>query len=222
MRVSILKWSFLLLAGYLVLEKNTLLAFFEQKVELARVSSHTLETLGGIYRYATSSIFDKGYVWEEGSEIQRRLLVYPKNIPLSEGHLVVSSNSSENIIRFTLPEGFKTGVLTWDATSKLDYKVGVSYDLNSWEDHDYQGYATRIGDNISFRKRSSADKFVYLRFLPSKDEKLDIYLYLFQYVSDLTHQQSEIYGLLFYPDTKIDYKGKEIVQPGIIYDSRKK
>lgn len=213
--LSILMLSFLLVLGYLVLDKSILSALVQWKTVSTENSPHNWEVYSGIYRYAANNIFDQGYAREVGPEVHQRLSVYPENTVLENGRFVVPGNSSEGVVKLVLPEGFKDGILSLKITAKLKFSIRVSNDLQNWDLYDYPGFGAQAVYSLSLGKENSAKKYVYLNFLPSRNESLDIYFDIFQYISDFPLDNSEHYGVLFYPEVDIDYEGKQIIRPAI-------
>lgn len=217
----ILLLSFLLVLGYMALDKNILLALVQWKEVLPEASSHKWEVLSKFYGYAASNIFDKGYTREVGPEFHKRLSVYLQEMPLEKGHFVLANNSSKNILKIALPKGFKHGTLSLKTNAKTGYSIGVSYDLNKWEFYDYPGYAVQSVYIVDLEKRNLADRTAYLKFVPSRNDSLSIYFDVFQYTSDLLSDVGDYKGMLFISDIEIDYDGKVITQPGVLYENKK-
>lgn len=215
--ILILILSLFLVLGYLVLDKNILSALTEWDTVSPEVPSQKWKVLSEVYGYEATNMFDKGYAREIGSDFHRRLLVYPEGTFLEKGRFVVPSGSlSRGIIKLTLPEGFRDGLVSLRGMAKVRYRIGVSYDLKTWEFYDYPGYNMQTFYSVILKKKDLASEAVYLKFLPSKDDNLSVYFDWFQYTSGLLYDKSEYYGLLFPSDIDIDYEGKEIKQPGIV------
>lgn len=220
---SILLLSFLLVLGYLFLDKNILAALSPWKAVPLEASWHRQEVLSEFFAYAATNVFDRGFVLETGPDFHRRLSVYPKKALLGKGNFVVEGESLENIVKIALPEGFRHGFLSLKTEAKTGFSIGVSSDLNNWEFYDYPGYAVRSIYNVSLEKEGLAGEAVYLKFNPSKNKSLSVYFQDFEYTADLADgaKEKEYEGILFFPDIDIDYEGKIIPQPGVLYDNRK-
>lgn len=213
--LSIIAVSFVLALTFLVLEGNFFPAVAHLRVIIPENTSYNWEELGKVYKYAANNIFNKGYIREVGSEINPRLLSFPDGKLPEKGNFIVPNNSSGGIVKLALPKGFKDGILSLQITTKSAYKVGFSYDLKNWTSYDYPGFGVRALASVSLEKGDSASGYVYLRFLPAKDENLSVYFDVFQYSSDLLYDENEYYGVLFYPEVDIDYGGKNIIRPAI-------
>lgn len=211
----ILLLSFFLVSGFLILEGSFFPAVTHLRTIIPENTSYNWEELGEVYKYAANNIFNKGYIREVGSEINPRLLSFPDGKPPEKGSFVVPNNSSEGIVKLALPRGFKDGILSLQITTKSAYKIGFSYDLKNWTSYDYPGFGARALASVSLEKGDSASGYVYLRFLPAKDENLSVYFDVFQYTSDLLYDENEYYGVLFSPEVDIDYEGKNIIRQAI-------
>ena len=175
-----------------------ILSFLLMKTASPEVYSQKWETLNRVYGYAAINIFDKGYVRETG----------PEDVPLEKG-----------VTKLALPKGFRHGILSLKTAAKSKYKIGVSFDLNNWEFYDYPGYGVKNRYSLNLEKENLTDELVYLKFLPSQNENLSVYFDVFQYTANRLSDKSEHYGyFLFFPDIDIDYQGKKIIQPGVIYE----
>lgn len=213
--------SFLLVSGYSILDKNILSALSQWKAVPLDASLHRQEALSEFFAYAATNVFDRGFALETGPDFHRRLSVYPKGTLLGKGSFVVGGGSLENIVKVTLPEGFRHGFLSLQTEAKTGFSIGVSSDLDNWEFYDYPGYAVRSIYNVSLGKEGLAGEAVYLKFNPSKGESLNVYFQDLEYTADPVGDVAEYEGILFFPDIDIDYDGKIISQPGVLYDNRK-
>ena len=227
----ILILSFFLLLGFIFLEGNILSLLVRWKTNSQENTPQRWVVLREMFGYAANNVFNKGYFREVGPEVHHRLLVYPQGTILEKGLLVVPKTSSETIVKLSLPKGFKDGLLTMRVTAETKHSIGVSSDLKIWKFYDYPGLAAQIENNLSLKKEDLADgrsspcaagsDCVFLKFLPSRDDNLNIYFDIFQYTSDSLSDQNEYYGIFSPPDEDIDYKGEKVFQPGLIYDNRK-
>lgn len=216
--LSIFLVIFVLVLGFLILEGNFFSAIIHLRTIIPENTSYNWDELGEVYKYAANNIFDKGYVREVGSEINSRLSSFPDNKPLEKGSLVVPSGSSEGIVKLALPKGFKSGILSLQITTRSENKVGVSYDLKNWKYYDYPGFGMQSLVVVDLGE-GELNENVYLKFLPLQNPSLRVYFDVFQYIATAQNERN-IYGILFFPEIDIDYEGKEIIQQGIIYDSR--
>lgn len=215
--LSVLLVNFVLVLGFLILEGNFFPAIVHLRVVIPEYTSYHWEELREVYKYTANNIFDKGYIKEIGPEIHPRLLSFPDGKPSEKGSFVVLANSSEGIVKLALPKGFKDGILSLQITTKSAYKIGVSYDLKNWKFYDYSGFATRALAIVSMEKGDVANRYAYLKFFPSRDENLSVYFDVFQYTSDLLYDENEYFGTLFFPEVDIDYEGKNIIRPAILW-----
>jgi len=213
--LSVLLVSFVLVLVFLLLDGSFFPAVTRLRTTIPENTPYNWEELSEVYKYAANNIFNKGYIREVGQEIRPRLLSFPDGKPSEEGSFVVPNNSLEGVVKLALPRGFKDGILSLQITTKSSCKIGVSYDLKNWKFYDYPGFGVRALASVSLEKGTAASEYIYLKFLPSKDEKLSVYFDVFQYSSDLLYDENEYYGVLFYPETDLDYEGKNIIRPAI-------
>lgn len=207
--------------GYFILNRNNLSALTHLETPSPHQPFNEREGWDEFYAYAAANIFDKGYGKEVGPEFHQRLSSYPENKPLIRGTVVVDNQPPEAVTKITLPEGFRHGLFSFRAVSRGVFSISVSDDRDSWETFDYFDSSERLIHTMPLKKEDSFGEAVYLKFLP-KNESLEIYFDVFQYVSDLPNGVVD-YGnrLLFGSDVDIDYNGKITVQPRVTYEEYK-
>lgn len=208
--------SFLLVLGFLVLDKNILSTLTKWDTISQEVPSHKWEVFRKVYGYAATNMFNRGYTKETDFELYHRLSIYPEGESLKKGSYAVPDNAKEGLLKLVLPEGFKNGILRLRAASELGYKIGISYDLHNWEFYDYPGYKVQTFYSVDLEKKDLTGREVFLKFLPLRNEGLDVHFDIFQYVSNQVYDEKGYNDLLFSPDMDIDYEGKKIIQPGIV------
>ncbi len=209
-KLSVLIPTFFLLLGYVFLEGKILSSLAIGKGLSLYDYPYAWEAEREADRYSAIKAFDQGYSREIGQEFRRRLTAYPQG-----------AFSSEKIVKLSLPPGFKDGMLRLRGRTNSKYSIGVSADLKNWRDNEYPGFVGRETTCIVFLTAGdSAGGNVYLKFIPAKEEKLEIFFDMFEYTSSLV-QEKKYYNLLFIPEVDIDYDGQKIDRPGYLYDTRK-
>lgn len=214
--------SLLLLFGYLLIERNILFSLPVWKAVSHDDFSYKWEVMREAYQYSATKIFDKGYVREDGLEVQRRVLTYPGGDSLKDGFLILPKDTLEGIVKFSLPKGFQDGTLWLKATTKSKFTIGVSDDLEAWQLKEYPGFLNQITYyTVNLKKGNFINDLVYLKFTSFNNENLSVYFDILEYTSNLVYDENEYYNLLFPPETDIDFEGKEIIRQGLIYVKKK-
>lgn len=214
---SSLLLSFLLILGYLFLNKKSLSPLLQRVPRVPQnISLYKQEVWNQFYQYQAINIFDKGYAIERGPQFHKRLLASPEDVPLEKECFVVEDNSSEGTIKIVLPEGFRDGVLSSKIEAQSEYSIEVSSDLKSWQFYNYPGYSEPLKNTLSLEKKNLPHGVVYLKFVPKSNETLGVCFDEFQYTSALPSNVVDYSDhLLFPPDIEVDYDGEIIYQPAV-------
>ncbi len=214
-RAAVFILSLFLVLVYLVLDQN----YIHWQTTPPAAYQQQQEVLREIYRYAANNIFDKGYQREIESELHRRLSIYPSLELLERGQLLMPDNSAEKVLKLDLPSGFRGGILSLKVTTDSNYVIGVSPDLNSWQLTEFPGNGQKVVANLNLVSADFLTGVAYLKLLPAANKSLSVYFDIFQYLAGEQTDPSQYQGyFLFLPDTDIDYQGKAIIQPGVIYE----
>lgn len=213
---------FILLFIYFLVEKNFLISLARLRMVVPENTPHNWEVLTNNFTYAANNIFDKGYVREIDPDLHNRLFSYPGNLPINEvsiedslvsGKYIVIPNNKEEVIKMVLPKGFKNGVLELSIAANSAFKIETSYDLKSWVLNDFQSFVLPARYDLNFNEENFSRENLYLKFISPLKEGLRVHFDVFQYTTDSPIDKNETEGIFFFPETDIDYEGKEIERP---------
>lgn len=214
---SVFALSCILVLIYIAIDKNVYSVLNNWKTVSTVAYYYDLESLRQTFKYSAQNIFEAGYVREVEAELYRRLSTYPDGGSLNDGIFFIPSNSSRNTVRLSLPEEFKEGILSLRIASISKFSVGISSDLKKWESYDYSGFGVLTYYVVPVRRNNIGEKYFYIKFLPAVGEKMQISFNVFQYISSMAHDEKNDYGIMFFPEIDIDYQGKQVIMPAIIY-----
>lgn len=218
---SILLFTFFLVSGYLILNRNELYSLAQRKLVPFEIIKYKQEMWNNYYQYRSIRIFEKGYNELLRPELSKKVLIYPENEPLHNGSLYLSSGFPERIVKFILPKGFVDGVLRIDSKSESAFSIGISHDLKSWDFSDHHGYSEQLVNFVKIEKKGLFEA-LYLKFLSQRNKSLAVEFQEFQYLSDLPNKVVGYNSYtLFGKDLDIDYEGKVINQPVVLYEDYK-
>lgn len=208
--------SFLLL-GYCFLNVNSLHAIIQRKIIPPTIVSYNRQADEQFLSFWASNIFDRGFNRIVGLPLLNLLSNYNENLPPKENQFVFTAASQNNIIKFSLPKGFKKGIFYFFSNALSGYTVGVSSNLKNWKLSSYPGFIDRLANVLNLERFDSTNNNLYIKFIPSPNDTLTVSFNEFQYVSD---QQTDTKNYSGYPifasDYDIDYDGTIIPYPMII------
>jgi len=207
----------LLLLGYCSLNRNPLYAIIQRKVIPPAIVSYNRQVDDQFLSFWATNIFDRGFNRIVGPAILNLFLKNNENLPPKENQFVFTEASPNNIIKLSLPKGFKKGIFYFFSNASSGYTVGISSNLNNWKLSSYPGFIDRLANVLNLERFDSAGNFLYIKFIPSPNDTLTVSFSQFQYVSDQQTNTKNYSGyVLFARDYDIDYDGKIIPHPMII------
>lgn len=216
--IIVLWISFLLFFIYIFIDKNVFFVLTNWKTISRENYSYDLESLRTNFTYSAENIFESGYKRETEAGFYSRLSTFSTGKPLENGSFTLTNDQPEAIVKVTLPDGFEGGILSIRTITRSKFKVGVSFDLNNWKFSEYPGFTDLTYNIVNLDKTN--EKYAYLKFVPSLGEELRVNFSIFQYVSKFFVTEDPSNKVLFYPETDIDYQGKEIIRQGVMYGNK--
>lgn len=195
----------LLILGYLLFNRNPLYALIQRKVIPPEAGLYKKQVLDQYLAYWSGNIIDKGFF---------RLKVQGER-----KSTVVTKDSLESIIKISLPKGFKHGILRFYTNANSEFLVEVSPDQKNWKTTSYPGYTEASANILNLSKKDSDNNAVFIKFTTLNNQLLQFSFDEFLLVSDLPSDTKDYsHYLLFFPDVDVDYDGRIINRPGMLYE----